>query len=315
MVCQFCRILAIGVLLLVATDAGTQTTTPDIVAASETRVTPCDFSAEDNALLDEVQRATFQYFWKEVGEPAKLVRDRKKAPVASIAAVGFQLTSLPIGVERGWVSRAAAERRAETVLRALLACDDNKKFGVYLHFPDLNTGGLSHEGYEILASTVDHALFLAGAIVAAEYFGGEVARCTDRLIRDTNWKAFAVKPEGFLSMGWRPDDPENIAGAGKLMDWHWYLATDEERLVYFLAAGAPRPEHAVDPALYYRLKRAVKRHEQMPPYVVSWPGALFTYTFSHCWIDYGALGRTTRVCSASRMPRASTGWRTPAGPC
>jgi len=248
------------------------------------------FTDADQALLEEVQRACFLYFWREVGAPSGLARDRLKGPVASIAAVGFQLSSLPIGVERGWITRAWGEQRARTVLKSLLERDDNKKFGVYLHFPDLNTGGLSHAGYEIVASTVDHALFLAGAVTAASYFGGEVSALADRLIADSNWKAFAVAKGGFLSMGWKPDDPKDMGGSGKFLEHHWWVASDEERLIYLLAAGAPRDEHAIEPALYYRLVRTIKRHAELPPFVVSWPGTPFTYTFSHCWIDYRGLG-------------------------
>jgi hypothetical protein len=67
------------------------------------------------------------------------------------------------------------------------------------------------------------------------------------------------------------------------------VASDEERLIYFLATGSPTPEFAVEPQVYYRLRRTVENFEQMPPYVVSWNGALFTYFFSHCWIDYRSL--------------------------
>ncbi|MBP7746056.1 MAG: hypothetical protein KA383_07970 [Phycisphaerae bacterium] len=247
------------------------------------------FTPADEALLSEIQHACFLYFWQEVGQPARLVKDRKLAPVSSIAAVGFQLSSLPIGVERGWITRSEGDERARTALKALIERDDNKKFGIYLHYPDMNTGGLSKEGFEILASTVDHALLTAGAMTAAEYFGGEVARLVDRLIADTNWKAYAVAPGGFLSMGWKPDDPSSVAGTGKFIDAKWDLASDEERLIYFLAAAAPNAEHALAPEMYYRLKRVVKRHAEMPPFVVSWPGSLFTYFFSHCWIDYRSL--------------------------
>jgi hypothetical protein len=248
------------------------------------------FSREDAALLDEVQQACFQYFWREVGSPAQLVRDRKKAPVSSVAAVGFQLSSLAVGVERGWITRAEGRLRAETVLRSLTERKDNKKFGVYVHYPDMNTGGLSHEGFEVLASTVDHALLLAGALTAAEYFGGEVEKLVAGMVAETNWKAFARGPEGFLSMGWKPDDAGRMDGSGTFLEWRWQDASDEERLIYFLAVGSPNPAHAIDPEVYYRLRRPVRRHEHLPPYVVSWPGALFTYFFSHCWIDYRALG-------------------------
>ncbi len=272
-------------------DAQSRPADRDILRSAETqaaaRFRP---SPDDDAFLERVQRGCFDYFWKEVGQPAQLARDRKKAPVASIAAVGFQLAALPIGVERGWVTRDAARQRAERVLQSLAARKDNRKFGVFLHFPDMNTGGLSHEGFEITASTVDHALFLSGAIVASSYFGGDVAKMCDALIAETDWRAFAVAPGGFLSMGWKPDDPAKLDGPGKFIEWHWYLASDEERLIYLLAAGGPVEARSVAPELYYRLRRTIQQHQQMPPYVVSWPGTLFTYFFSHCYVDYRALG-------------------------
>ncbi len=276
----------------------------DILAGPETALARSHgFSAADHALLDEVQHACFLYFWKEVGQPAGLVKDRLKAPVASIAAVGFQLSSLPIGVERGWVERAAAEQRAVTILRSVYERRDNRKLGVLIHFPDHNTAGLSATGFETEASTVDHSLFLAGAITAAQYFGGETARLTDRLLNETNWKAYAVAKDGFLSMGWKPDDRGNLDGPGKFIEWSWHDNSDEERLIYFIAAGATDPAHAIDPALYYRLHRTIKRHRDLPPYVVSYPGTLFTYFFSHCWIDYGRLGADDPVRLGVSAPR------------
>ena len=97
----------------------------------------------DKDLLDQVERAAFLYFWREVGRPALLVRDRYKAPVASVAAVGFQLAALPIGVQRGWIDRQAGFDRACTVLRHLLDRTDNRHAGVFLHFVDHKTGSVT----------------------------------------------------------------------------------------------------------------------------------------------------------------------------
>lgn len=248
------------------------------------------FSAADQKLLEEVQHASFLYFWNEVGRPAEIVRDRKKSPVASSAAIGFQLASLPIGVEHGWVTRERAQQRAHTILNTLIERSDNKKHGIYIHYPDLNTGGLSREGYETLASTVDHALLLAGAITASEYFGGAVAQLVEQMEADSNWRAFAVGPGGYLSMGWKPDDRTSLDEPGSFHKAHWSYASAEERLIYFLAAGASKQQHAIDPELYYRLKRPIKRHQDLSPYVVSWNGTFFTYVFANCYIDYRRLG-------------------------
>jgi hypothetical protein len=263
----------------------------DILRSSETTAAmEYRFSPADEKLLDETQQACFRYFWVEVGTPSGLAKDRLKAPVASIASVGFQLSGLAIGVERKWITRVEGEQRARTILRTLLERTDNKKFGVYIHYPDLNTGGLSKEGFEILPSTVDHALLLAGAITAGEYFGSDVKALADRMVAETNWKAFAVAPGGYLTMGWAPDDPNTLSGPGKFTELKWDLASDEERLIYFLGVGSPRPDYRIPPEMYYQLKRFERQHKDMSPFIVSWPGALFTYFFSHCWIDFRTLG-------------------------
>jgi hypothetical protein len=56
----------------------------------------------DEALLDEVQRAAFDYFRQTVNPANGLVADtsRENSPV-SIAVVGFALSSYPVAVERG----------------------------------------------------------------------------------------------------------------------------------------------------------------------------------------------------------------------
>ena len=68
-------------------------------SAESTAAPSYKFSDEDVRLLDEVQKGCFQYFWNEVGHPALLAKDKTTDSVCSTAAVGFQLSSLPIGVE------------------------------------------------------------------------------------------------------------------------------------------------------------------------------------------------------------------------
>jgi hypothetical protein len=267
-----------------------------LIEASAESLAACQyrFAPADERLLNEIQHGCFQYFWKETGNPAKLAKDKTSDTICSTAAVGFQLSSLPIGVERGWISRADGEQRALTVLRSLVERKDNKKFGIYLHFIDSGTGGLpdfrkTKYRYELQASTVDHALLQAGAMTAASYFHGEVARLANEIAGGADWPAMFDEKAGYLSMGWRASTDRGVDGPGKIHPNHWEWCSDEERLIYFLAVGSPQEKHAIEPASYYRLKRIVKQHGDMPPYVVSWNGSLFTYFFAHCWIDYRHL--------------------------
>jgi len=141
----------------------------------------------------------------------------------------------------------------------------------------------------VLVSTVDTALLIAGAIPAGEYFGGEVKALVDRLVAGANWRFFATPPSGRLSMGWMPNDPGQMDGSGRFHHLQWSLASDEERLTYFIAVGSPIPEHAVDPRVYMGLDRVIKRWNDLPPHAISFQGTLFHYFFSHCWIDYRSL--------------------------
>lgn len=264
---------------------------PDVQATAAERPKYA-FSEADNQLLDEVQRGCFNYLWNEVGETG-MAKDRVMAPVVSVAGVGFQLSALPIGIERGWVTHEQAEQRALKILRTLVPREDNKRFGIYLHYVDQDTGGLDTKAPQVFAGTVDHALFQAGAMAAGSYFGGEVSKLVDQIVEQAQWKPFIVQPkyvdvpEGLVSFGWQPDDISNVQGAGSFRPWVWHANSDEERLVYFLAVGAPDEDSAIDPAYYYRLSRRVIAYGDRQPFCVSWTGSLFTYFFSHCWIDYG----------------------------
>ena len=72
----------------------------------------------DDATLDELQRRAFAYFLHETRRGNGLVADKTSAgSPASVAAVGLGLAADPIGVERGFLTRAEARRRALATLR------------------------------------------------------------------------------------------------------------------------------------------------------------------------------------------------------
>ena len=67
------------------------------------------------ALLAKLQHASFDYFLHETNPANGLVID-KTAPnwPASIAATGLALAAYPVGVERKFMSRAAAVERVQS---------------------------------------------------------------------------------------------------------------------------------------------------------------------------------------------------------
>src|SRR5262247_1349661 len=105
-------------------------------------------AAADDALLDDIERRSFAWFWRTADPATGLIPDRHPTPsFSSIAAVGFGLTAIPVGVERGWVDRAAARRRVLATLRFFRDAPQSAAAqgatgyrGFYYHFLDMERG-------------------------------------------------------------------------------------------------------------------------------------------------------------------------------
>jgi hypothetical protein len=89
----------------------------DISAATQAlaeNMTCPSVDAEDDVLLDLVQRQTFRFFWNGAHAVSGLARDRQKTTsdpkndVVAIGGSGFGLMAIIVAVERGWVSRSDA---------------------------------------------------------------------------------------------------------------------------------------------------------------------------------------------------------------
>src|SRR5262245_14994788 len=113
--------LSVSVALVLLWNSKTWSAEPAIEASNGSLVAwQYRFSSKADDLPDQIQRGCFNYLWNEVGSPAMLAKDKTSDTICSTAAVGFQLSSLPIGVERGWISRRDGQERALTVLRSLV---------------------------------------------------------------------------------------------------------------------------------------------------------------------------------------------------
>jgi len=273
-------------------------TEPVIARAADAKVPPFLFTPTDDALLDEVSRGCFNFLWNAGDPRTNMVPDRTGDTIISVAGVGFQLSALPIGVERGWVSRPDAAARAEKILGLLEADPRIRHQGIFQHFLDGATAGPHTKTHEHVASTIDSAILFSGLLTCSTYFGGEIAKVSDRIFAQANWQAFMQpskddKPfeAGFISLGWKPHDNANLAGPGEILPYRWVDSGCEHRLVTFLAVCAPDPTHRADPEAYYKLRRGLGTDDASGQ-VVFFPfsGALFTAQFSHLWMDYAHLG-------------------------
>jgi hypothetical protein len=244
-------------------------------------------AADDVAMLDDVERRSFHYFWDLADPTTLLIPDRAPSPsFSSIAAVGFGLTAYGVGAERGYVTRAAAAERTLATLRSLLAMKQGAEAkgvsgykGFFYHFLDMRTAA-RFETVEL--STVDTSLLVAGALFAQSYFDRDDA--TEAAIRDAaeqlyervEWNWEEVRPHA-ISMGWTPEEGFHT------YDWRGY---NEAMIVLVLALGSPT--HPVDPSAWTEYQKTYKWGEFYgQQHVVFAP--LFGHQYSHVWIDFRGI--------------------------
>jgi hypothetical protein len=240
----------------------------------------------DAALVDQLQRTAFDYFMRYTNLENGLVADTSiKSSHCSIAAVGFALSSYPVAVERGWISRAEAAERVALSLNFFADSDQGKERhatgyrGFYYHFLDMKTG---NRAWNSELSLIDTALFIIGALAAAAYFTGDDE--TETSIRDlttviyerADWR-WALNKGQTLSMGWKP--------GGGFLRWRWQ-GYDEAILLYALALASPThsvPQSSYDAFASTYTWMMVKDE----PYLYA--GPLFIHLFSHAWIDFRGI--------------------------
>lgn len=259
------------------------TVAPTSAAASTATVsspTPTPVSIQD--VIEWEMRGAFNFFWEQAntapGSPGYgLIRDRYPGSegISSIASVGFGLTAYLIGVDQGYITRDQACERVEGTLDTLLALD--REHGFYFHFLDMQTG---NRAWNSEVSSIDTAILLMGVLTAGEYCGGEIQAQAGEIYARVDWPWFVDPGRNMFYMAYRPTEG---------FDGHWDFYA-EQLMLYVLAAGSPT--HPVDPAVYYAFTRHSARYGEGRPFIHSWFGSIFTYQFSHAWIDF--RGRTDR---------------------
>jgi hypothetical protein len=266
-----------------------------VAIAPRAAAPPFTASAAQDAFLDTLSRRTFDFFWETANPANGLVPDRwPTKSFSSVAAVGFALTAYPIGVERGWITRAQARERTLTTLRFLWRAPQGPGTtgitghrGFFYHFLDMDTG-LRFERVEL--STIDTVLLLAGALACREYFDGtdpgdaEVRALADSLYFRVDWP-WAMDGGRTMSMGWHPEPGlENHTPGGFIVSrWTGY---NEANLLYALAIGSPT--HPIASSAWTEWTRTYQWDRWYGQEYVQF-APLFGHQYSHLWIDFRGI--------------------------
>jgi hypothetical protein len=246
--------------------------------------------ATTNEFLDYVQQACFDFFWYAANPFNGLVPDSSSpGSDCSIAAVGFGLTAIGIGVDHGWITRSQAGARVLTTLNTFWQNPQGTNTsgtigyqGWFYHFLNMNTALRTSDSNDELSS-IDTAWLLTGVLYVKQYFNGTNA--TETLIRATadalfnrvNW-TFMSRGTNSVAMGWLPQSGFTTFGK-----WVGY---NEAMALYLLGLGTatnPLPASAWDvwTSGYTFGTFYGQTYVPFPP--------LFGHQYSECWIDYRFL--------------------------
>jgi len=203
----------------------------------------------DEALLEELQKQTFRFFWEGAEPASKLARDRNGRHedttdnLVAVGGSGFGLMALVVAVARGWVSRSAAVARLSHMLDALERA--RCYHGVYPHFLNGVSGATIPFGpLDDGGDLVETSFLMMGLLTARRYF--------DRPEEE--------KLRGRMTALWEAVEWDwHVQPCQQVLTWHWsplhcfkmnhaIQGWNECLITYVLAAAAPH--HAIAPEIY-----------------------------------------------------------------
>jgi hypothetical protein len=244
-----------------------QTTRPHLIKTS--------FSTGDDAFLEELERANFQYFWGQAHPETGVVQDRCHAhnPVTSelgsIAATGFGLTALCIGEKRGFVARPEAQNRALNTLRFLWKKLANHR-GFFYHWANINTG---ERLWESEFSSVDTAILLCGVLTCRQHFvHSEITELASEIFNRVDWN-WLSEDTPLLPHGWTPEIG--------FLQYRWGDYS-EMMMMYLLGLGSST--HPLPAEAWNAWKRTIFEYDGIQ-YIGSF-APLFIHQYSQAWFDF-----------------------------
>ena len=132
----------------------------------------------DEALMDTVERRTFEYFWTGAEPNSGMARERihmdgvypeNDQTVVTTGGSGFGLLALVAGIERGYITREQGVERFERIVTFLENAD--RFHGAWPHWLEGTTGRVKPFGRKDNGGDlVETAFLVQGLLAAHQYF-------------------------------------------------------------------------------------------------------------------------------------------------
>ncbi len=208
----------------------------------------------DGALLDSVQKKTFNYFWDGAEPTSGMARERfhedgvypeNDKQIVTTGGSGFGIMAIIAAIDRGYITREEGLQRMSKIVTFLEKAD--RFHGAFPHWWDGETGkvkpfGQKDDGGDL----VETAFLIQGLLATYQYYVNgtepekEIAARIDKLWRAVDWD-------------WYRND-QNI------LYWHWspnyawemnfpVRGYNECLIMYVLAASSPT--HGVSAEVYH----------------------------------------------------------------
>ena len=211
-------------------------------------------SPEDERIMTDVQRTTFQYFWDGAEPNSGLARERfhvddvypeNDKMIITSGGGGFGVMAILVGIERGFITRQQGVERMERIVKFLETSD--RFHGAWPHWWNGETGKVKpfskkDDGGDL----VESSFMIQGLLCVRQYF------------KDGNEKEKALAAR--IDKLWREVDFNFYRNGKNVLYWHWspnyawemnFAVTgyNECLIMYVLAAASPT--HSVPAEVYH----------------------------------------------------------------
>lgn len=211
-------------------------------------------SATDEKIFQEVQLATFQYFWDGAEPVSGLARERfhvdnnypqNDKHIVTSGGAGFGVMAILVGIERKFITREAGRKQLEKIVKFLETAD--RFHGAWPHWWNGETGKVKpFSKFDDGGDLVETSFMLQGLLCVRQYF----IKGTDEE------KSLAAR----IDKLWREVEFDFYRNGRNVLLWHWspnvgwkmnleVRGYNECLIMYVLAASSPT--HPIPPEVFH----------------------------------------------------------------